>query len=761
MSIRLFDKYGPRATAPTANYPEGSYKNESVPGANDGTPVEIDWANDYEGFTQALLAEAGISADGNPDTAISSQRLEAIKTVVARVANTMFDSIADAVTVPNAKGITLNVGDLITVDDYYGSPSPNNSGRLFFRVVAPGTGTEDGGKYINASDNSFQLEQNLKLPVDIASFGARSGDDVSEAFQNAANYTKQVTAQKGLFYIESPVILPNNFKFNGGGPVFPWASSLVGNDGTIFASRDGSYSGARWTDIDGGVTDKTDFKPMFITGVNCELSDFSVASENGWDAGVFVPATRRNTVKNVTGLANFPLRAPVHVDMTWSDRNTTLINLHPTVNTDAGANEFNLSDCHLEGYTSLLIQGTTRDPDSFTEPNWLWGWGGMSDANFNFCRLSNTVVPASMIPANDNGDSGALKIDAAVKNGPKAVNRLNFFGCTFRVTGRSRNNCFLDRVGDVNFVCCSGETTSDATNTNWVTPVAPFKVTENTKTPVNSGITRQFDSLDANIEYNGVGYGRRWVNKDTRPRILVTHGQSDEYNDRIIGLAAGDNQGLFIYAQDEIRFQNPNTEVDFLRVDPTTTAGRTVFKSWNNTLMISEDGTVANNSIQFDAGGFVFHKLMRPQTDNTYSFGTATYRCTELFAVSGTINTSDAREKTEVTPFTEDELKASCDILKSLGGYKWLHAIEKKGDDARVHCGTTVQKAIEILESYNLDPFKYGFICFDEWEDQYKIDDDGSQVLDMKAGDRYGFRYSELTMFLLAGIDYRLTNAGI
>ena len=79
MAIKIFDKFSPRANAPSANYPVGSIKNESVPGVGDGTPLDAEWGNDYAGFDAALLAEAEIEASGNPDTAIASQRLDAMK----------------------------------------------------------------------------------------------------------------------------------------------------------------------------------------------------------------------------------------------------------------------------------------------------------------------------------------------------------------------------------------------------------------------------------------------------------------------------------------------------------------------------------------------------------------------------------------------------------------------------------------------------------------------------------------------------------
>jgi hypothetical protein len=76
-----------------------------------------------------------------------------------------------------------------------------------------------------------------------------------------------------------------------------------------------------------------------------------------------------------------------------------------------------------------------------------------------------------------------------------------------------------------------------------------------------------------------------------------------------------------------------------------------------------------------------------------------------------------------------------------------LDAVAKKGDEARSHIGLTVQRAIEIMQSHGLDPFAYGFICYDEWTA------DESR----EAGDRYGFRPDELLLFIARGIDARLS----
>ena len=83
--LRIYQRYAPAATAPTTDYPLGSIKNNSVPGADDGTPLEKDWGNNIEGFHQALMTEAALTANGTADTAIASQLLEAVKIVAAKM----------------------------------------------------------------------------------------------------------------------------------------------------------------------------------------------------------------------------------------------------------------------------------------------------------------------------------------------------------------------------------------------------------------------------------------------------------------------------------------------------------------------------------------------------------------------------------------------------------------------------------------------------------------------------------------------------
>lgn len=72
-----------RVTAADANYPYGSSKDETAPGAGDGTPYFKARADDIFGFQQALLAAASIVPSGSADNAVTSQYLNAIRIMAA------------------------------------------------------------------------------------------------------------------------------------------------------------------------------------------------------------------------------------------------------------------------------------------------------------------------------------------------------------------------------------------------------------------------------------------------------------------------------------------------------------------------------------------------------------------------------------------------------------------------------------------------------------------------------------------------------
>lgn len=146
------------------------------------------------------------------------------------------------------------------------------------------------------------------------------------------------------------------------------------------------------------------------------------------------------------------------------------------------------------------------------------------------------------------------------------------------------------------------------------------------------------------------------------------------------------------------------------------------------------------------------NSTIRPSFDGQSNLGIGACRWGVIYSTTGAINTSDAREKTPVRGLTAPEIAAAKALAAEIGAYRWLSAVTDKAGAARDHIGMTVQRAIEVMTQHGLDPFRYGFICFDEWAEAENVD----TGVPTPAGSRYAFRYDELNMFLARGFEARL-----
>lgn len=172
--------------------------------------------------------------------------------------------------------------------------------------------------------------------------------------------------------------------------------------------------------------------------------------------------------------------------------------------------------------------------------------------------------------------------------------------------------------------------------------------------------------------------------------------------------------------------------------------------------------TKAGSTQRVDRWSITSDGSLSPAADNTYPIGSAVSRVTAVFATNGAIQTSDARMKTEVRGLTAAEMGAAKEIAREVGIFQWLARVAEEGDEARLHAGITVQKVMEIMRSYGLDPLKYGFVCYDEWEETSEVisdpdDNSKSTIKITPAGNRYSLRYSELNAFIARGLEQRIS----
>lgn len=148
--------------------------------------------------------------------------------------------------------------------------------------------------------------------------------------------------------------------------------------------------------------------------------------------------------------------------------------------------------------------------------------------------------------------------------------------------------------------------------------------------------------------------------------------------------------------------------------------------------------------------------------DNAASLGQSYGRWSVIYAATGTINTSDRREKQQIQDYDDIVLDAWGDV--QFRAYLFNSAVAAKGDSARIHAGVVAQQVIEAFAMRGLDATRYALLCYDKWEDEWSdvevvdqaevINNDTGEIeqerkthverkLTIAAGERYGIRYEE------------------
>ena len=149
------------------------------------------------------------------------------------------------------------------------------------------------------------------------------------------------------------------------------------------------------------------------------------------------------------------------------------------------------------------------------------------------------------------------------------------------------------------------------------------------------------------------------------------------------------------------------------------------------------------------SGGYV-----APNTDNTQPLGLSNLRWSVVYSGTPTINTSDEREKQDIADLDAAEKRVAVAIKGLVKKFRFKDAVQKKGDDARIHVGVIAQEVMGAFQAEGLDPMRYGIVCHDEWEETPEVLDADGEIISraVPAGDRYGVRYEELLAFIISAL---------
>lgn len=149
-----------------------------------------------------------------------------------------------------------------------------------------------------------------------------------------------------------------------------------------------------------------------------------------------------------------------------------------------------------------------------------------------------------------------------------------------------------------------------------------------------------------------------------------------------------------------------------------------------------------------------------PDTDGARTLGSAAFRFSTVFATNATINTSDARLKTDPRQLRDAEFKAFSAICRLPSVWRWLSRVhgdencEPEGRAARKHFGPTVQAAVKVFSDHGLEAFENAPFCYDEWPaEEATYDEDGNELTPAReAGSRYSFRKEELLCGMVSAL---------
>ena len=218
---------------------------------------------------------------------------------------------------------------------------------------------------------------------------------------------------------------------------------------------------------------------------------------------------------------------------------------------------------------------------------------------------------------------------------------------------------------------------------------------------------------------------------------------SDDITAQLV--AFGEN-GIFEVSDGETTIQGSHGELLNFKTSSTTTEGSIGSRSESsyNLFMETSSGTGAVGFKISTAFGSHYISPSQDQgatADNMLRLGFSSNRYKELYAVDGSINTSDINEKQDIQELTEAEQRVALACKGLIRRYKWNHAVEEKGEDARYHIGIMAQDLQQAFTDEGLDASKYGLFTSDTWENE-----DGTEET------RLGVRYNELLAFIISAI---------
>ncbi len=223
MALNRASFYPGRFDAVTAAHPQGAFKNRSAPAAGDGSYIEKNWANDWDGFFSSLLDGAALSPNGLVDEVGASQYYDAlialtsdpetIRDIVAAMLQQgdgvllSEDDPGDTLTIALDQEFTRDLvatfaqagaGITITHDDPGNTLTFAADDEYFYDLVADSVQNGTGlSKSVSDAGNTVTLSLNDEYVRDMMADTFVAGDGISIVESDAANTFTFVNTKPG------------------------------------------------------------------------------------------------------------------------------------------------------------------------------------------------------------------------------------------------------------------------------------------------------------------------------------------------------------------------------------------------------------------------------------------------------------------------------------------------------------------------------------------------------------------------------------
>jgi hypothetical protein len=194
-----------------------------------------------------------------------------------------------------------------------------------------------------------------------------------------------------------------------------------------------------------------------------------------------------------------------------------------------------------------------------------------------------------------------------------------------------------------------------------------------------------------------------------------------------------------------------------------STPGSFNFNALNEAIYAS--GSVINMSVGTVSRVRLAFSDFQPTNDDQIWLGYSANRWKAVYAVNGTIQTSDQNEKQDIADLDATEKRVAVRIKGLIKKFRFKDAVANKGAAARIHVGVIAQEVRDAFTAEGLDAARYGMFCSDTWwekEEQEVYPPTGEIRTVTKVyrepveggteKTRLGVRYDELLAFVIAAM---------